>query len=319
MPLAPLLPNIILGGSALLGQGINAATQSSMNKKTREWNEKMYSMQRQHALSDWNMQNEYNNPAAQMARYKAAGLNPHLIYGGGPGNISQPIRSTDSKSWNPTPPQFDLGSAAKSALFTGVDLETKQTQNDKIQAQIAVDKQRALQIATDTSQKVQATAKSKYELEQAQRLGIYSLEAAKLGVRQLEENITNTKTRTQLMGEQIATEQVLRPQRSGELTARIANLKQQTDTGSAQASQIRQNIKNLEWKAQIDSLAVDLNKYMNEERKAGKNPNESAFGRLLYEAYNKSTEGIKTMRREINEKGFWGWLFDNGEYNNYYK
>lgn len=29
----------------------------------------------------WNATNEYNSPAAQMARYREAGLNPHLIYG----------------------------------------------------------------------------------------------------------------------------------------------------------------------------------------------------------------------------------------------
>ena len=35
----------------------------------------------------WQMQNEYNTPEAQMQRFKDAGLNPHLIYGQGtPGN-----------------------------------------------------------------------------------------------------------------------------------------------------------------------------------------------------------------------------------------
>lgn len=37
----------------------------------------------------WNLQNEYNSPSAQMARYKAAGLNPNLIYSqGSSGNAS---------------------------------------------------------------------------------------------------------------------------------------------------------------------------------------------------------------------------------------
>lgn len=34
-------------------------------------------------LKMWNMQNAYNDPSAQMARLKAAGLNPNLVYGGG--------------------------------------------------------------------------------------------------------------------------------------------------------------------------------------------------------------------------------------------
>jgi hypothetical protein len=35
----------------------------------------------------WNKENEYNNPASQVARYKEAGLSPALMYGqGNPGN-----------------------------------------------------------------------------------------------------------------------------------------------------------------------------------------------------------------------------------------
>lgn len=43
----------------------------------------------QRDLAMWRMQNEYNSPSSQMARYQAAGLNPLLIYGqGNPGNAS---------------------------------------------------------------------------------------------------------------------------------------------------------------------------------------------------------------------------------------
>lgn len=42
-----------------------------------------------HEIAMWNMQNEYNTPAAQMQRFKAAGLNPMLVYQqGNPGNAS---------------------------------------------------------------------------------------------------------------------------------------------------------------------------------------------------------------------------------------
>lgn len=42
----------------------------------------------------WNMQNAYNSPAAQMARYQAAGLNPHMVgqSGTGSGNASQMVK-----------------------------------------------------------------------------------------------------------------------------------------------------------------------------------------------------------------------------------
>lgn len=41
------------------------------------------------AIENWKMQNEYNLPKNQMARFAEAGLNPNLIYGSGnPGNAS---------------------------------------------------------------------------------------------------------------------------------------------------------------------------------------------------------------------------------------
>ncbi|AXH77255.1 MAG: DNA pilot protein [Microviridae sp.] len=41
-------------------------------------------------------QNEYNSPLNQMSRFKAAGLNPNLIYGqGNPGNQSSPQQAAD--------------------------------------------------------------------------------------------------------------------------------------------------------------------------------------------------------------------------------
>lgn len=42
-------------------------------------------------LEMWRLQNEYNAPSSQMARYQSAGLNPNLIYGqGNSGNASSP-------------------------------------------------------------------------------------------------------------------------------------------------------------------------------------------------------------------------------------
>lgn len=95
--------------AAVATQAGNSLAQSSMNRKTREWNEKQYGKQRTDALADWARTNEYNSPLQQMARLKEAGLSPHLIYGGGANSISQPVRSTDTKSWSPQAPQFDGG------------------------------------------------------------------------------------------------------------------------------------------------------------------------------------------------------------------
>lgn len=65
---------------SLLPAGVSSAlnfismfTQDMLNRRASD---------RQHAqnIADWKMQNEYNSPAAQMARLRQAGLNPNLIY-----------------------------------------------------------------------------------------------------------------------------------------------------------------------------------------------------------------------------------------------
>jgi len=101
--LASAIPSLISAGSS----AANALSQGATNRKTREWNEAMYQKQRTDALADWARTNEYNAPLQQMARLKEAGLSPHLIYGGGANSISQPVRSTDTKSWSPNAPQID--------------------------------------------------------------------------------------------------------------------------------------------------------------------------------------------------------------------
>lgn len=102
-------------GASIIGDVANLFGQSKANKQSQKWQEKMYGMQRADALSDWNMQNSYNSPAAQMERYKAAGLNPKLIYG--QSNMSQPVRSSSPGSFTAKAPEF-RGLSNAGSLFT---------------------------------------------------------------------------------------------------------------------------------------------------------------------------------------------------------
>lgn len=103
--LSPLWSGLIGAGAGMAGTAINAAWQGAMNKKTRKWNEKMYGRQREDALADWNRMNEFNSPAAQMGRFKEAGLNPNLIYG--QSNEGATVRSAQVEGWNPKTSQVD--------------------------------------------------------------------------------------------------------------------------------------------------------------------------------------------------------------------
>lgn len=57
------------------------AAQKEENQKNRDWNLNLAKLQNQWNIDQWNRENAYNTPAAQMARFKDADLNSDLMYG----------------------------------------------------------------------------------------------------------------------------------------------------------------------------------------------------------------------------------------------
>lgn len=93
---------LINGVFGLIGNALNNRAEMNLAKYQTDANIKM-----------WQMQNEYNSPAAQMQRYKDAGLNPNLIYGNiSSGNSSSAPNAVVGR------PTYDVGSIANSALST---------------------------------------------------------------------------------------------------------------------------------------------------------------------------------------------------------
>jgi len=95
------LSAIIGGGSTLVNAASSLFTNSANKKNALEF----YNRQRTDALADWNMQNLYNSPKAQMQRYKEAGLSPHLIYG--QQTTSPSVRSASADTPKYVAPQMD--------------------------------------------------------------------------------------------------------------------------------------------------------------------------------------------------------------------
>lgn len=94
---AAALP-FIAAGTDLAGtimQGRNPRRQFKYNKKLATYQNKLNRRNQEWALEQnrrlLEEQRVYDSPAEQMARYKAGGLNPHLIYGGAGGG-SSPIQ-----------------------------------------------------------------------------------------------------------------------------------------------------------------------------------------------------------------------------------
>lgn len=91
MPLNPaIIAGIIQGGTGLINNLLNRRQSNKNTSSTHAQNLELAEYQYSQNLEQWNRQNEYNTPEAQMKRYKAAGLNENLIYGqGSSGNAQQ--------------------------------------------------------------------------------------------------------------------------------------------------------------------------------------------------------------------------------------
>lgn len=98
------------------------AAQKEENQKNREYNLMLAHKQNAWNVEQWERENEYNDPSAQMERMKKAGINPDLAVSGGAQNLSaaSPAMTSGAAS---TPTDMSmlgqkptLGQAIQSAL-----------------------------------------------------------------------------------------------------------------------------------------------------------------------------------------------------------
>lgn len=86
-----LIGALVQTGGALYDSYQNRKAAKENTDKTIAASKSEAELAYQRSLEQWNRQNQYNSPQAQMQRFVAAGLNPHLIYGqGNSGNASTP-------------------------------------------------------------------------------------------------------------------------------------------------------------------------------------------------------------------------------------
>jgi len=163
-----------------------AMAQNKLNKKTMRYNDEWAYRQREWALQDWKMQNEYNSPIEQRKRMIAANMNPALMYGSGAsGGASSPVRTNQSPSWNPQVPKVDLGAGASIMTYIGVqkqqaELEQMRLQNEllkertttqKAVTKLTWDKSRLTQTQNDQLQQI-VSAVQEYAIENPRADGI---------------------------------------------------------------------------------------------------------------------------------------------------
>lgn len=305
---------LIAGAASAVGGGTQAVAQGKMNRKTREWNEKMYGIQRQHALEDWNRVNAYNSPEQQMQRYKEAGLNPHLIYG--KGNESQAVRGTDVQAWKPEVPDYQsMGQNLGNSVGNYYDIKSKvqstenaEKQNRNLDAQyqnMMADnslKMSQLQYSTFRNMKEEYSSKIR-GIDHARSLATYnsSVAAAKLANDKVQSEINKNDTITKLNDVKSQTEWQSYLQNQDRHPLIMEKIKQETNSILTKMREINQNINSLNpqrlryMETQINNLEKSgkLTDLEVEMRKKGGTFNDNIFlrniingGKAFKEAWN---------------------------------
>lgn len=95
-------------GEELIGQFANLAANMAMNGWNNRAAERLAGQANQWNIEQWNRQNQYNLPENQLARLRAAGINPALAMAGGAssmlsGQIADPIHPANVPQITPPP------------------------------------------------------------------------------------------------------------------------------------------------------------------------------------------------------------------------
>lgn len=172
-----------IGSSAMNNKAVRDTNKANMEiaKYQAQWqqqeNEKAY----QRSLNMWNLQNEYNSPTQQMARIRAAGLNPNLVYGNGvTGNSSGSTPQYEPAKFNAPTMQayrgWNLG--ISDAISQFLAYRTAKAQVDNMEAQNSLIRQQTATEATKQANIAASTSRSEFDLNMAKELKDVSVSSA---------------------------------------------------------------------------------------------------------------------------------------------
>lgn len=215
-------------GNLISGNKTNK-TNLRIARETNEAQMKLAQYQADQNLNLWNLNNEYNTPAAQMERYKEAGLNPHLMYGqGSSGNSSSPSEGFQAPRLNVPHVENYSGPAIQNSVQTAMNGLQMAANIKKASAETSQIYQNIENLKSDNDLKAAMLIKTK--LDNAK-----STEEAKLWSRLLMARINNldsgstlNSANADLANSNRMTNDVLRPLLVQEKTAQIKDILETT-------------------------------------------------------------------------------------------
>lgn len=245
MPIDPITAG---AGISALGNAIGSLVGNAGNARAQR-------RANAHNLRMWHLQNAYNDPSAQRARLKAAGLNPNLIYGGSPSSASgnaESVAPAKAAEFNFDNPLKDI------TQFADVKLRQAQTDNTKEQSLVYTQEAalKAAQTAKTLSEGQSAHVKAEIDRELKQT----SMDVAKQGLRNLEL-------------ETISRELDNRFKDQG-MKDRLLDLYYRAQVTSEQAKTQKQSTRETSSRATLNELDIEL-------RRMGINPNDPMYARII--------------------------------------
>lgn len=233
----------IAAGASLLGQGMANSSNSRAVDAQNKANMELAQFQHMKNVEMWNMENEYNLPANQMARLKSAGLNPNMVYGSGSaatvaGQAPQYKAPNIQAYTGMKNPIGDAASTYLSYAMSDSQIKNMHAQNENLKTQNDAMNQQIVTEGLKQSEIAARTARSQYDLSLAKKLESTSLEAAISNVRKIQ-------SETSFIDSNIALNEFKKDLTAGqldELKMRVLKLKQDYDFDSFEQGMKRMGI-----------------------------------------------------------------------------
>lgn len=289
MPLPAILP-AILGLAAQKKQNfMNFVTNWWNTKDQRDREDHVYGQQRKDAMEDWMMQQEYNSPKNQMARFKEAGLNPNLIYG--QTNEAPAVRSSEYHVSNRESPKWQSPDIA-SGIMSYQDITTKQAQTDNIKAMTDIAKQDLVNKALSGYSLALDNVIKSEDARIKPGLADSQLQAAKLSVDKASKELEIMEQSKQIALRDEQRRAASNAQSIREGYARIRQMEIQNAKTTAEKNKIEAEMKGILNSQELQELDLKL-------KRMGIQPGDNMFFRVLGQLIN-SPDVKKFMKKFTN-------------------
>lgn len=291
MPVPALAGPIIGAASNFIGAQQNAMNQQQQNYADQHFTLQMYEQQKKDALDFWNLQNDYNSPAAQMKRFQEAGLNPNLIYGQGNNGNSGPVSTPDYHQVSRRAPEFGnaISGAGMAFINSLYDLDIKQAQANNLREQTNVIHQDALLKASMIGATDARKNRDLFQLGLDQSPEFGSAQFAQERLRQLRNNIdisTQENVRRAAL-----TSSSLR-----QAASKLLNDKEYRLHSSVDRERMKQSIKLMEKEGVLKDFDIELSR-------SGMTRNDALWQRLLAPLLQKMISGEVNLKSMMGNTG----------------